>query len=290
MEIYREITPLTENDCFMIFSREKKRFDFPLHIHPEYELNLILNAKGAQRIIGSHVEEIDGVELVLVGPDVTHGWFNGNCGQDDDIHEITIQFDSELFNERFLQRNQMASIRRLLHDAKRGVLFSKTQIEMVAPKIKALIESSGFFALIQFMSILYDLSLSIETKLLSDTSFGQENIKSDSRRVEQVFKFMNSNYRQQIKLQDVAAIAKMSEVAFSRYIKKHTGVSFIDSLNEIRIGHVSRMLIDTNQTVSEIAFSCGFNNMANFNRIFKKKKKLTPNEFRNAFIHKKVYV
>lgn len=265
----------------MIFSRNKEQFNFPMHSHAEYELNLILNAAGAQRIIGNHVGTIDNAELVLVGSDLAHGWFNGDC-KGNKIHEITIQFDGDLFNNKFFQKNQMSPIRKMFENAHRGILFPQGLIEAIAPRIKALCENTGFYAVSQFLSIIYDLSLSINTTFLSDISFDQKGIHSDSRRIENVFDYMNQHYNQQIKLSEVAAIAKMTEVAFSRYFKKHTGFSFIESLNDIRIGHVSRLLIDTNQTVSEIAFTCGFNNIANFNRIFRRKKGMTPNEFRNT--------
>ena len=78
-ELLREITPLTQNDCFTLFKRIKSDFDFPLHYHEEYELNLILNAKGARRIVGDNTEEIDDLELVLVGSNLQHSWFNNKC-------------------------------------------------------------------------------------------------------------------------------------------------------------------------------------------------------------------
>jgi len=126
--------------------------------------------------------------------------------------------------------------------------------------------------------------------LLSNSTFSPEKYKYDSRRIEKVFEYLNTNFRQQISLADVAKVANMSEVSFSRFIKHHTGFSFVDSLNEIRLGHVSRMLLDTSHTIAEIAFSCGFNNMANFNRIFKSKKGLTPNEFRKNYEGKRIFI
>ncbi len=77
--IIKEITPLTQSDCFTMFSRIKKEFDFPLHYHDEYELNLIINGQGARRIIGNHIETIDELELVLVGPNLPHAWFTHQC-------------------------------------------------------------------------------------------------------------------------------------------------------------------------------------------------------------------
>ena len=108
--IMREIIPLTQNDCFTIFSRVKNHFDFPLHTHEEFELNFIANAKNAKRIIGDHIAEIDDLELVLVGPNLQHGWFTHTC-KCDNINEITIQFHKDLFDDKFLRRNQMSFIR-----------------------------------------------------------------------------------------------------------------------------------------------------------------------------------
>ena len=67
--VMREITPLTPSDCFTIFSRAKKKFDFPLHYHDEYELNLILNAKGAKRVVGGHIEVIDDLGVSVGRPE-----------------------------------------------------------------------------------------------------------------------------------------------------------------------------------------------------------------------------
>ena len=144
--------------------------------------------------------------------------------------------------------------------------------------------------LLDVLAVLNTLSLSSDRKLLSDLTFAQKKNVSYSQRLETVFTYMNRNFNRQISLRDVAETVNMSEVSFSRFIKKSTGQSFIDTLAEIRLGHVSRMLIDTDMTIAEIAFCCGFNNMANFNRIFKRKKGMPPHQFRTLFVHKKIYV
>jgi transcriptional regulator GlxA family with amidase domain len=119
---------------------------------------------------------------------------------------------------------------------------------------------------------------------LSDSSFtNAESISYNSRRVESIMAYLNKNFDKNITLTEAAKIASMSEVAFSRFFKLRTGKTFVDTLNEIRLGHASRMLIDTTQSITEIAYKCGFNNMSNFNRIFKKKKDCTPKEFRQAY-------
>jgi transcriptional regulator GlxA family with amidase domain len=121
-------------------------------------------------------------------------------------------------------------------------------------------------------------------KTLSDPAFINEKFNHNSRRVEKVFEHMNNNYHRRVSLAEVACIVHMPEASFSRFIKKRTGKTFTDSLNEIRLGHASRMLIDSTTTVAEIAYECGFNNISNFNRIFKRKKRSTPNEFRSTYM------
>ncbi len=289
MNVLREITPLTQYDCFTIFSREKKEFDFPLHAHEDIELNLILDGAGSQRIIGDHIGEIEEMELACIGTNLAHGWFTHNCTSQK-IREVTIQFHTDFLDDRFLKRNQMINIRNMFENSKRGILFSKPTIQAIAPRIIALYKKGGFDSILELLSILHDLSISRDIKLLSDSTFSPEQFNYNSRRIEKVFEYMNNNFHKQVTLGEVAKIANMSEASFSRFIKKHTGFSFVDSLNEIRLGHVSRMLIDTTQSIAEIAFKCGFNNMANFNRTFKNKKGLTPKEFRNKYVGERIFI
>ena len=287
--VMREITPLTPSDCFTIFSRIKKKFDFPLHYHEEYELNLILNAKGARRVVGGNIEVIDDLELALVGPNLYHAWFTHQC-QSEEITEVTIQFHKDLFDEKFLKRNQLSFIKNMLEHSQRGIVFSPETIQALKGRIIGLAQKNGFDSVLELLSILHDLSISRNMKMLSDPSFTNEKFYYNSRRIEKVFEHMNLNYSKQVTLAEVAKIANMPEVSFSRFIKRRTGKTFIDSLNEIRLGHASRMLIDTTTTIAEIAYKCGFNNISNFNRIFKRKKFCIPKDFRETYTGNRVFI
>ncbi len=280
--IIREITPLTQNDCFTIFSRIKKEFSFPLHYHEEMELNLIINAAGARRIIGDHIDTISDIELVLIGPNLYHAWFTHQC-RSEEIQEVTIQWHRDLFEDRLLRRNQLSFIRSMIEQSQKGILFSREATATVIPRILSLNAKNGFDSVLELMSILHDLSISEDMRTLSDSSFTDQSFSYNSRRIEKAFEFMNSNYDRPITLGEVAKLVSMTDVSFSRFIKKRTGNTFIDSLNEIRLGHASRMLINTTHSISEISYQCGFNNISNFNRIFKKKKTCTPKEFRESF-------
>jgi AraC-like DNA-binding protein len=282
-KLLREITPLTQSDCFTVFSRVKSEFDFPLHYHEEFELNFIENAADAKRVIGGHIDVIDDLELVLVGPNLQHAWFTHRC-KSKEIFEITIQFHRDLLDERFLQRNQMTFIRNMFQHSLRGILFSRQTAETIKPRLVALTQKSGFASVLELLSILHTLSVSQDMRMLSDISFqSTTSFAYNSRRIESVMAYLNKNFEREITLAEAAKQVSMSEVAFSRFFKMRTGKTFVDTLNEIRLGHASRMLIDTTQSVSEIAYRCGFNNMSNFNRIFKKKKQCTPKEFREQY-------
>ena len=282
-KLLREIIPLTQNDCFTIFSRVKDHFDFPLHTHDECELNLIINAANAKRIIGDHISEIGNLELVLVGSNLQHGWFTHKCTSKQ-IHEITIQFHKDLFDEKFLRRNQLSFIKNMFDKSLRGILFSPETVQSIMPRIVDLTKKHGFDSVLELMSVLHDLSISRNMKTLSDSSFtNTDKLLYNSRRIEKAMEYMNRRFDKTIALTEVAKVASMSETAFSRFFRSRTGNTFIDTLNDIRLGHASRLLIETTNSITEIAFTCGFNNISNFNRLFKKRKHCTPKEFRDTY-------
>ena len=287
--ILREIIPLTDDDCFTVFSRTKAAFNFPLHSHDEMELNLILGAAGSQRIVGDHIGEVGEAELVFVGPNLAHGWFTHKC-QSECIREVTIQFSRDLLGESLLQKNQLTLLKKLFSNAKRGVLFAPETARAISGRIVDLEKKSGFDSILELFSILHDLSTARNVTLLSDITFNRECVQYDSRRLQRVFDFMHRRFDEPISLQDVAKLANMSEVAFSRFIKQHTGFTFTEKLTEIRLGHVSRMLIGTSQSIGEIAIRCGFNNMSNFNKIFRQRKGCTPKEFKKTFYGQRFFV
>lgn len=285
----REITPLTQSDCFTLFSRKKRKFDFPLHHHEEYELNLILNAKGTKRIVGDHVALIGDAELVFIGPNLDHGWFD--CEPHGrEIQEVTIQFHKDLFSDSLLKKNQLHFINVMFERSRQGILFSQDVIKRLQGRILALVSKTGFDSVLELISILHDLSISRNMVVLSGTSNNKEIFNYNSRRIQKAYEYLNQHYQDPITLSEVAKAINMPEASLSRFIKKRTGKTFTDSLNDIRLGHASRMLINTTDTIAEIAFRCGFNNMSNFNRVFKRRKNTTPKSFREDYSGTRIFI
>ena len=119
-QIIREITPLSDKDCFYIAERYKTEFTYPIHNHSEFELNFTEKAAGVRRIVGDSSEVIGDYDLVLItGKDLEHVWEQNDC-HSKEIREITIQFSSDLFFKSFINKNQFDSIRRMLDKAQKG--------------------------------------------------------------------------------------------------------------------------------------------------------------------------
>lgn len=283
MNIHREITPLKENDCFLVFDRKRNEFSFPIHFHPEYEINFIKNAKGAKRIVGDHVQEIDEYELVMVGPNIYHGWENFKNDTSKTLHEITIQFPMDIFDSKLLNKNILHPINELFKLSNKGILFSIETTIALEEDLKALSKKNGFENFLNFQSLLYKLSIATDKKTLTNISFEEQYAFHNSVRIEKIYNFVKSNYSKKIKVEDAATHVNMTTISFSRLIKQRTGKTFTEFVNELRLGYATRKLIETNDSITEICFNCGFNNISNFNRIFKKKQNCTPSEFRINF-------
>jgi AraC-like DNA-binding protein len=265
-------------------------FDYPLHRHEEYELNFVCNCTGARRVVGDSMEELGEYDLVLVGGALPHCWEQHKCDSKN-IHEVTIQFSPELLSHELLMKNQLGSIREMFERAKTGLAFELPVIMSVYNKLEELTQSQpGFLRLLKLLEILYILSMSESCHSLSSSSFADVKSPTDSRRVRKVEEEIANNYNKQIYLKDLADMVGMTPTAFSRFFKIRTGRTLSDYIIDIRMGHAARLLVDTTMTMSEICYECGFNNISNFNRIFKKRKGCCPKEFRESYLKTKLIV
>ena len=289
--VFTEITQLSSKDCFHIVERHKTEFTYPLHRHREFELNFIEHGAGVRRIVGDSVEEIGDFELVLIGSEgLEHVWEQGNC-KSADIREITIQFSKDIFNENLLSKNQFVSIKKMLDKAEHGLAFPLSAIMKVYSALDTLaVEKEKFVQFLKFLYILYELSMADGVKVLASSSFANTSRNKESRRVQKVKQYINDHYSEPLMLNDLADIAGMSPVAFSRFFRIRTNRTLSDYIADIRLGFAARLLVDTTKNISEICYECGFNNLSNFNRMFKAKRGSTPREFREMYKKHKVTV
>ncbi len=290
-KVLREITALSDKDCFYIVERYKNEFLFPLHSHEEFELNFIEHGKGVRRVVGDSIEEIGDYELTLIaGNNLEHVWEQGTCTATD-VREITIQFSSTLFGPELLNRNQFSSIRKMLEKASMGLNFSMDAILRVYNLLTTLSGMTDRFEqFLQCLKLLYELSLDKQARTLASASFSHTENDAESRRVRKVKDYILTHYKEDIKLDSLASLAGMVPSAFSRFFKQKTGRTPVDYLTDIRLGNAARMLVDTTTSISEICYECGFNNLSNFNRTFKARRGYTPRDFRTLYTKNKVFV
>lgn len=274
-----------------ILQTDTKELSYPIHNHSVYELNFVENAKGVRRIVGDSQEVIGDYDLCLItSPDLEHVWEQNEC-HSDDIREITVQFDFSMSDETLFGRNPYASITRMMQEAKKGLSFPLQAIMKVYGMLDTLSSvKDGFYAVQQFLTILYELSRCENARTLASSSYAKVTVEDDSRRILKVKNFISKNYMDELRLPELASLAGMSSSAFSRFFKLHTGRNISEYIIDLRLGYAARMLVDTAKSISEIGFDCGFNNLSNFNRIFKKKKGCSPSEFRESYHKTRIIV
>ena len=285
-EILTEIPPI-HNSIDGIFVRNgyKKNFDFPIHRHSAYELNLLINADNSRRIIGDSISKVGGMEMVLLGPNLTHGWKKDEC-RNNNVYEITIQFVPEVFIDDYLIRFQLMNLHDLLHRSANGVAFGRRSILKFFKDIELLAEmDSGLERLLHLVSLFHKLSDQNDYTQIASPAFTCIPPTMSSRRITKVCRYINEHYSEPLKISDLGNLINMTDSSFSRFFKIHTGTTPTEYITDIRLGAAARLLI-TNpfQPILEICYSCGFNNVSHFSRIFKQVKGMSPSEFRTQYL------
>ncbi len=288
-KIVTEVAPLSRQDCFYIAERHKTGFTYPLHRHIEYELNFVANCRGVRRTVGDSLEVLGDYDLCLIGGGIEHEWKQYQC-RSKDIYEITIQFADDIFVGPLIEKSNMESIRNLLKDSEMGVAFGMDAIMQNYERIKSLVTlTDGFYQMLKLFEILYELSAT-DYRQLASSAFAHTDVTNDSRRIQKITDFVADHFKEDIHLKDIAAQVGMTPSAFSRFFKLRTHKSISEYIIDTRLGHASRKLADSSQSILEICYTSGFNNISYFNRIFKKKKGCTPTEFRNSYWKNKIIV
>ena len=276
-EIQQEICPIATDDLFIILDHINAKFEYPIHCHPEYEINVVMNIDG-KRVVGDSEETFSKLDFVMIGPYIPHVWKS----EEEDNRVVTIQFSSELLNFHIMNKRLFTPIKKLLIDSRQGLQFYGPDAERIKDEILELTRIQGFQTATMFLNILNSLAQAPRRKLVSNM-YESENLihQSKSRRISKVCRHIEENISHKVTLSDAAKVVNMSDSAFSHFFKKQTGISFITYVNNLRVAKACDLLANTNLSASEICYDCGFNNKSNFIRLFSKRKNMTPIEYRN---------
>jgi AraC-like DNA-binding protein len=279
--LYCATSPITQ-DCLSVSLLGKKELHGLLHYHDEFELTLISNADRIKLCIGNDEYCLTGTNLLLTAPGLPHA-LKKSGRSEKEITGVRIRFPGDLLGESFMNKSQLKEIKDLFQQAGEGIWFSRETAEKLQFRILSLSGKGGWDSFLSLLFLLHELSSSPGRKKLMTRSYTPAPAAKGNLRIDSIIAYMNANYSKPLFLDDVAKKANMTRGSFCRFIRKRTGKTYLESLNEIRIAHICQLLTGTSGNISEIAYKMGYNNVAYFHRFFKRQKGCTPKEYREKF-------
>lgn len=258
------------------------------HFHPEVELTLIRKGTG-MRLVGDSMEPFGDGDLVLLGENLPHLWrsdrryFEGAEG----VHTeaVAIHFREDFWGSAFLELPELAGLRDLLHTARRGL-----RIEGVTrTRLSSMMEESLTAAGVRRITILIDMLNLVgdsgEYSVLSGAGFSKSYDPLHTDSINIIYSYTLDHFSEEITIGEVARVANISPNSFCRFFKSRTLKTYWEFLVGVRIGYACKLLIESERSISEICYSCGFNNLSNFNRRFKHTTGMAPSAYRKAHSH-----
>ncbi len=268
----------TENNALNAFIYEDEYFDAPWHFHPEYELTYILKGKG-MRYVGNSIQKFEEGDFVLLGGNLPHCWKDTN-NNNTSVKSIVFQWNDAILGDKWLDKNEFYNIKKLLNSASQGVNFDKKTAKKYKNTLLEIIVKNGIDKLFSFINLLDSLSKTNNNQLLTSVNFSANlNLKTNYR-IDKVQEFLFKNYNKKIRLDDVSNLVSMSNEAFCRFFKKNLHKSFFTFVNEYRITLATKMLIETNKQISQIAYDCGYESLPFFYKQFQKFMNCSPKKFK----------
>ena len=276
LPIQEKIARPTES-AFHMARRRSAAFGFAWHQHPELELTLIEAGRG-QRFVGDHIGEYEPGDLVLIGADLPHTWAS-HPHQNKQQRAVVVQFHPQWIESVIDSTPEARSIRGLINRSRQGLSFKGPAQRRVAKEMPNMLKTKGMQRALRLLAVLDDLSRSRGVQTLSSPAYGQASHNADDR-IDRVCRFIHEHVSEPITQADAAELIHMSGPAFSRFFKRRVGKTYIRYVHELRIGHACRLLLESDVPVIDACFASGFNNLSNFNRVFKSIKGTSPKEYR----------
>jgi AraC-like DNA-binding protein len=270
------------NHSFQINHMMVETFPSMRHYHTEVEILLVIQGTGT-RYVGDSVESYAPGDLVMIGPSVPHEWCSDKHTGAGMSEAIYILFNTEILGNDFWNLPESKIILKIIQQSNRGIMLSGKTAKKVAMIMNDMDTSYGFSRITQLLTILEIFAFSNEFRYLASPVVQNIINDRDSERLNNVYKYVTENLHNTITLEKAATLANLSIPAFCRYFKKRTNKTFINFLNEMRIGQACRLLVNENQSIAEICYSCGFSNISYFIRQFKSITGLTPLGYRKKF-------
>jgi AraC-like DNA-binding protein len=253
------------------------------HFHEEYELIYFMKGQG-MRIVGDHISNFKKGELVLVGQWLPHLWRNDEVDSDEVSTDfIVIKFTRIFGNVDLFTIPELSKIKMLLKVADQGILFSEDTRKLVHDDMLKISSAVASEKLILLLTILNTLVKNMNYQILSGPSFSIPKQIAGENRLQKVINHISINFAQNISLEEISRLAVMTPPSFCRFFKTRTNKTFSLFLNEVRISKACQLLINGEQSITQICYDVGFSSLTNFNRNFRNFKGVSPSIYRNGY-------
>jgi AraC-like DNA-binding protein len=262
--------------------------DYPWHYHPEFEIIFVEKSNGV-RLMGNHIGNFNDGDLMFISPNLPHVWKNDKAfyqnNKDVWVDVYVIQFTENALTEKFFNLPEFTNVKKLFLLGQQGLLIKGKNHKKISELIKKVYHSSGINRLVLFLTTLETIANTKEYELLSSVGYTNSVNNTDTERITKVMNFLMENYSHEIKLEEIADLVNLNKSSFCRYFRSRTHKTFSQFLNEIRIAHACKLLINNNMTISEVCYETGYNNISHFNRQFKKITSLTARDYSKKYLN-----
>lgn len=257
------------------------------HFHPETELTLIRKGTG-MRLVGDSMEPFSDGDLILLGSDLPHLWRNNPAyfQKSPDLHveAVAIHFIDNFWGKAFLELPEIKGIKEILIKAKRGIHIEGKTKQKIKHLMEACLNARNAERVTLLIKMLDILANSREYSLLSSIGFSKSYDLISTDNINAIYNYTLEHFQNKISIQEISTIANVSPNSFCRYFKSRTLKTYWQFLLEVRIGYACKLLIENEMSISQICYSCGFNNLSNFNRQFKLITNATPSQYQKTHV------
>ena len=282
MEVLYQDHSLQNSSWIKFYTEDLPHFIVPWHYHPEIEIMYITEGYGT-RYVGDHIGGYEVGDICMVGPNLQHEWKNDPAffEKGTSLRAVckVLFFRKEIFDSNIEHLTEMAEIGELLERSKRGILFLGESRKRIEQKINQVYPLTGIARITGLIELLYLMATEKEYKLLTSVGFTESVNSKDFFRFNKIYEYMVANYRSRIALEDVAALIGLTPQAFCKYFKERTKTTFVNYLNNMRIGYAKKMLIEGKHKISVICTESGFNNQSHFIKQFRNQTGMLPREY-----------
>ena len=283
--LHKSTIPSTQ--LFVIRHLRENHFDPVWHAHSEYQLFLVLKGTGT-RFIGDSIKAFHPGELIFSGPHLPHLWRSDDSyfrKKSTSYSEgIVIYFNENFLGDTVMEKEEMLALKKLFVRSRRGLDFYGPKKTRAIQLMQKLTEMQGLQRVIELLKILELLAGTKEYHYISSIAYEDVFDQHEADRMNLVYDYVFENFRQRILLEDLAALLHMTPTSFSRYFTMKNNRPFSKFVSEIRIKHACKLLTETEDSVEQICYECGFNTLSNFNKQFKEVMQQKPMQYKKEFL------